>query len=112
MAEIPLPIKMPVINTVKLFFRRQAKRLIRANTARAPVIEAVTIPNEARNPPAMPPANKTIATPSPEPALIPKIYGPAKGLANNVWSSRPATGKEMPVRTAVIARGSLICVRI
>ena len=52
-----------------------------------------------------PPSIITIATPRLAPESIPNIDGPANGLLNEVWSSRPAQARAAPQSSAVIACG-------
>ena len=76
-----------------------APRNADSNTARKPGNEATADMTE-------PPSNSmTSATPRAAPLVIPKMPGPASGLRNAVWRSRPLTASAAPQSNAVSMAG-------
>ena len=52
------------------------------------------------------PVMREMATNKLEPELIPKIYGPAKGLLKRVCIINPQTDRAEPAKQAIIKRGN------
>ena len=107
-----LPIITPNIRSERLFFNLLESDMINVIKPNAPAIAAPATPKVWKNgwlistPINEPPITK-MATPRPEAALTPKIYGSANGFLKRVCICKPHKDKPIPASKAVIALGTL-----
>ena len=105
------PIINPNINKVTESLIFIEAKIIVNNTPKEPsaaadtIIQLLAIPESSKRSPASTPKKITIATPNPDPELIPKMNGPAIGFLNKVCICNPQIPSPPPTSMAVRALG-------